>query len=287
MEYSVYDLVQALIKKWYIILLAMCIIGSLSVFTAQQSYMQAVENYETSVSETVSAGVDTGTIFATYLYNYELTDLSKYLTEAQRKVDFYRRFMAELGVNGKESQVNVSTLAEAAYTAISQEAYSLVTDARVLSETQTAMDAYHYVEPPVLNDQEELVVSTSPLAISNHLTVEILPESVVRLTVSGLEEDVSQQLLATYLKSLESVGRSDYSIKVSMTEQTKTFTLSPLRLSQSAQFAQAVMEKPKKAPIMVKTVGTATAFAFVLSCFLILVVTFIKDSQRAATKQTS
>ena len=117
--------------------------------------------------------------------------------------------------------------------------------------------------------------------------MEILPESVVRLTVTGLEETPSRQLLAAYLESLETVGRSDYSITVSMTERENSDVPAPLRLSQSAEFAQTVMAKPEKAPVMIKTVGTAAAFAFVLSCFLILVVTFIKDSRRAAPKRTA
>lgn len=286
MEYSVYDLIRVLLKKWYVIILAMCVIGGLSVFTAQYSYTQAVANYEASIAETVSAGVDTGTLSASYLYDYELIDLTKYLAEAERRMTFYQRFTEELGVSSEEEVLSVSSLAGSAYSAASQEAAALLTDTRVLAETQTAMDAFHYVEPPVLNENEEIVVSEDSLDVSSHFTVEVLPESVVRLTVSGLEEAPARQLLAAYLESLEAVGRSDYSISTTMMERENTYTPAPLRLSQSAEFAQVVMAKPEKTPVMVRTVGTAAAFAFVLSCFLILIVTFVKDSRRSAVNRT-
>lgn len=280
MEYTVFDLIRILLRKWYIVLLSMCVLGGVSTFTVRASYDLAVQNYEEAVSKTVSAGVDTGTLSATFLYNYELSDLTKYLSEARQKVAFYKRFAKELDAGG-ELDIDAAAMAERAYAAVSQEAAALVTDARVLADTQTAMDAYRYVEPPVLDRDGNIVESDSPLSVSGHLSIESLPGSVVRVTVSGLEEQPARQLLAAYLSVLESVGRSDYSIEATMTERENTFTLAPLRLSQSAEFAQAVMAKPEKAPILVKTVGTAAAYAFVLSCFLILAVTFVQDSRRA------
>lgn len=280
MEYTVFDLIKILLKKWYIILLAMCALGGLSIFTAQRSYEQAARNYETSVSETVSAGVDTGTLSATFLYNYELGDLTKYLSEARQKISFYQRFTEELDIK-EELNPDIAGMAESVYASVSQEAAVLLSDPRVMEDTQTAMDALHYVEPPILKGDGTIVASDSPLSVSGHLGVEALPDSVIRVTVSGLEEQPARQLLAAYLRVLKSVGRSDYSIQVTMTERENVFTLAPLRLSQSAQFAQVVMAKPEKAPILVKTVGTAAAYAFVLSCFLILLAAFVRDSRRA------
>lgn len=280
MEYSVFDLIRILLRKWYVILLSMCVLGGLSVITARTSYSLAVQSYERSVSETVAAGVDTGTLSATYLYGYELSDLTKYLSEARQKAAFYERFAEELGTGG-ELDIDTTALAEHAYAGVSQEAAALIGDARVLEETQTAMDALHYVEPPVLDEEGEIIESDSPLSVSGHLQVESLSDSVIRVTVFGLEEEPAGKLLNAYLRSLKSVGRSDYSLRVKMTERENVFTLDPLRLSQSAQFAQVVMAKPEMAPILVKNIGTAAAYAFVLSCFVILAVTFVRDSRRA------
>lgn len=264
MEYSVFDLIHILLRKWYVILISMCVLGGLSVITAHRSYTQAVQNYEDSISETVSAGVDTGTLTATYLYDYQLTDLTKYLAEARRRAAFYKRFAEELGAGIEAGGLDLTSLAGTAYASASQDAVSLVTNDRVLAKTQTDMDAFN----------------AGPLQITNHLTVESLPGNVIRITISGLEEQPALNLLDAYLNSVESVGISDYSIKVVLSEREKEFTLDPLRLSQSAQFAQVVMKKPDMAPTLVKTVGTAAAFAFVFSCFMILVVTFVKDSRR-------
>lgn len=282
MEYSVYDLIRILMKKWYIILLAMCAFGGLSVFTAQRSYDWAVQTYEESISQTVSTGVDTGTLTASYLYDYEMTDLTKYLEDARRRAAFYERFAQALGIDSEgdvTSLLDISSLVGTAYSVVTQEAATLFSDAHVLASVQTAMDAFHYVEPPILDENEKIVISSDPLSISRHLTIESLPQNVIRLTVSGLEEGPAQQTLEAYLDNVRSVGLSDYSIKLSLTEQENAFVLDPLRLSQSAQFAQVVMAKPEKAPILVKTVGTAAAYSFVFSCFFVLLYTFIKDTR--------
>lgn len=279
MEYSVYDLIWILLKKWYIILLSMCVIGGLSVFTAQQSYADAVQNYEESISETISTGVETGTLSATFLYDYEPDDLTKYLTEAKRKAEFYQRFSEELGIATEENLMNISSLAETAYSAVSQTAADLITDKRILSQTQTSINAFHYTAPPTLDETGNIIIPTNSLNVNDHLTIEMLPDNILRVTISGLEELPARQILSAYLENLESVGLSDYSIRVTMMEQESNFRLNPLRPSESAKFAKVVMEKPEKAPILVKTVGTAAAYTFVLSCFVILILTFIKDSR--------
>lgn len=281
MDYSVNDLIRILLRKWYIILLAMCAIGGLSVFTARTSYDLAIQNYEKAVSKTVSDGVDTGTLSASYLYDYELTDLTKYLKEAERRMAFYQRFTEELGVPFEDEILSVSSLVGTAYSSAAQEAASLLSDTRVMAETQMDMDTFHYVEPPILDENEKIIVSSDPLSVSRHLTIESLPQNVIRLTVSGLEEGPARQILEAYLDNMKSVGLSDYSLQLSMTEQTNTYVPDPLRLSQSAEFAKVVMAKPEMTSIQVKIIGTAAAFAFVLSCFVILAVTFVKDSRRA------
>lgn len=280
MEYSVYDLIRILVKKWYVILLAMCLVGGLSTVTARSSYAQVVKNYEESVSKIIDTGVDTGTLTASYLYDYEMTDLSKYLAEAKRKAAFLVSFSEELYGGTREGTMNISELAEEAYAKVTQEAISLLTDARVLQSAQSAMDAFQYQEPPTIDGQGNIISSVGPLNMSQHLSVELLEGNTVRLTVFGLEEEVSRQILDAYLKNLKEVGRSDYSMEVSLVKRKQSFTPDPVRFTESAAFAKLVMQKPEKAPILAKTVGTAAAYAFVLSCFLILVVTFVKDSRR-------
>ena len=303
MEYSVYDLIRILLKRWYIILLTMCAVGGLSIFTAQTSYNLAVENYEASISETDSADKDTGVLTVTYLYDYELTDLTGYLMDAQRRAAFYEHFTEELDIGedagliaafyqksieeldvGEDvGSITPFSLARIAYTAAAQGATALLKDTRVLKLTQTAMDASCYSEPPTQDDDDDdnIVESDDPLDVSKHLSIENLPGSVVRITVSGLEELVAEDLLDAYLRNVETVGLSDYSITTVWEERESIFIPDPLSLSPSVEFAQVVLAKPEQAPTLTRTVGTAAAFAFVLSCFLILTVTFVKDSRRA------
>ena len=47
MEYRVTDLIRVLVKKWYVILIIMALIGGASLFTANWSYKKAVEQYNT------------------------------------------------------------------------------------------------------------------------------------------------------------------------------------------------------------------------------------------------
>lgn len=100
--------------------------------------------------------MDTGTLSASYLYDYELTDLTKYLKEAERRMAFYQRFTEELGVPFEDEILSVSSLVGTAYSSAAQEAASLLSDTRVMAETQLDMDAFHYVEPPILDENEKL-----------------------------------------------------------------------------------------------------------------------------------
>ena len=46
MEYSVGQLIVKLLKRWYIIVLAMCLFAVFGIFASQQSYEKAVADYE-------------------------------------------------------------------------------------------------------------------------------------------------------------------------------------------------------------------------------------------------
>lgn len=46
MEYSVYDLIRILLKKWYVILLVMALLGGAAGVFSQRSYQAALADYE-------------------------------------------------------------------------------------------------------------------------------------------------------------------------------------------------------------------------------------------------
>ena len=96
MEYSVFDLVRALLKKWYVIVLVMALVSGASVFTSRASYEKALADYEAYTTETIPTG-ETGTLTVSVGYDYTVTDISEYVEAAKREANFIQRFSAEAG----------------------------------------------------------------------------------------------------------------------------------------------------------------------------------------------
>ena len=69
MEYSVKDLVKILLKKWYIILLSVCVVGVAAFFLSQASYAQAVKDYDsyTSAMEQMKQLIQTDECYSRYI----------------------------------------------------------------------------------------------------------------------------------------------------------------------------------------------------------------------------
>ena len=286
MEYSVYDLIRILLKKWYIILLTMALVSGLSTVTARKSYEKAVADYEQYTSETISAGVETGSLIALYQYSYEVNDLSRYTAPYETKAAFLEKFADSFqsAAYGQDEKISVYDLGEQAFSKVSEDFSRLLTDSLVMDRTQDAMTPFQYQEPPTIDANGTILPSAGPLNIYNHLTVDILDAATLRIIVSGLEESVSTQIVAAYLENLQTVGPRDYALDITTEESSVTFYPDAVQFTAAAQFAQTVMQKPAQAPIFVKTVGTAAAYAFVLVCFLILLVTFIKDTHPSKKK---
>lgn len=270
MEYSVYDLIRILLKKWYIILITVAVFAGLSSVTAKKSYEAALREYDTYTSELEAVENTAGTLTAVCQYEYHLTDLSKYIEDAERKATFYKAFQSALSA---EDAVPFDTSAyiEQAYQEMQGTAVALLTDTKVMSAVQ--------------NDLAGFQPDETDLEISDVLTVECLSANRFRLTVNGLDEDTSVKIAESYLKNLPEVGESDYSLSVEIPECTEDFALTPASLTQRAEFAQEIMERPTAAPILAKTVGTSAVMAFALACFGILLVTFIRDTKQSSLKE--
>lgn len=279
MEYSVFDLIRALLKKWYVIVLIMALISGASVFTAQASYQKALADYEAYTTETVPLE-ETGTLSATVNYTYALADFSKYTEEARNKMAFINAFCHSMGA--PDSQLTVEDYANEAYATYTGALSQLPTDSRITTAVQQGVTDLGYMEPPVLDEQGNLIDPDTTLTVANHLTVTPVNKGQVILTVSGVTETAARDILKFYIQNLTDVAKTAYSIKIQAEEPTVSFAPDPVQYTQSAQFAQMVMEKPEQAPILVKTVGTAAMYAFVLGCFCVLLYTFIKDSRRQA-----
>ena len=267
MEYSVYDLIRILLKKWYVILLTMVVVAGLATVSARKSYEKAVADYEKYTSETISTGVETGTVVASYRYSYTVNDLSKYTSQYETKAAFLQKFADNFDSEayGQDEKNSVYALAEQAFAKVSEDFSRLLSDGLVMSGTQDAMSALEYQEQPTIDGSGLIYPSTGPMTVANHLVVGILDESTLRVTVSGLEETVAQQLVEAYLDCMVSVGHQDYALEVVVTPLSVNYFPNPVFYTSTAQLAQTVMQKPEQAPILVKTVGTAAVYAFVLA----------------------
>lgn len=284
MEYSVIDLIRILLKKWYVILLAMCLLGGLSAVTAQRSYASAVAQYEQYTAVTPSVAPKTGCSIATYQYGFTVTDLSHYTARAKNKEAFLRQFLTEYQAEDAISMeyFNTYTAAEQAYNEAVFDCQELLTNDAVMEKTQSEAAQRQLQEPDTVDENGALQKSTGALCVTDHLSVCQTSSNTFQLKMTGLEDSVAQVLFSSYLKNLQEVGKNTYSMKLTVTELSREFTPDPVPPDLSAQFSQTVMQEPRQAPILVKTVGTAMAFAFVLACFLVLLWTFVKESRVAA-----
>ena len=283
MEYSVNDLIRILLKKWYVILLAMCLLGGLSTITARKSYENAVAQYAEYTAETPASVPETGTCISVYQYGFQVTDLSLYVSRAENKEAFIQQFMEDYRGSSldQEKTADLYTLAEQAYSEAAADCGKLLTDAVVMEKTQQAANESQMQEPAAV-DAEGNLVGSSPLCVSNHLSLSQTSSNTFQIQVYGLEEAVARQLIGYYLENLQAVGRDTYFMELRMTELSQEYIPNPVPVDASVQFSQTVMQAPQQAPILVKTVGTAMAFAFVLACFLVLLWTFVKESRAAA-----
>lgn len=286
MEYSVNDLIRILLKKWYVILLAMCLLGGLSTITARRSYARAVAQYEQYTAGTPSAVPETGTSIASYQYDFTVTDLSRYTAQAKTKDAFLQQFFAEYEAEdaAPSERSGAYAAAEQAYKEAVSDCKELLMNDAVMEKTQAEATQRQLQEPDTVDEDGVLQKSTGALCVADHLSVSQTSSNTFQLKMTGLEDSVAQVLFSSYLRNLQEVGGSTYSMELTLTELSREFTPDPVPPDLSAQFSQTVMQKPQQAPILVKTVGTAMAFAFVLACFLVLLYTFVKDSRTAARK---
>ena len=78
MEYSVYDLIRILLKKWYVILLVMALLGGAAGVFSQRSYQAALADYEDYTSRAAPVNTEVGSYTAVYQCGFTVTDFSRY-----------------------------------------------------------------------------------------------------------------------------------------------------------------------------------------------------------------
>lgn len=291
MEYSVNDLICILLKKWYVILIAMAVIGGISVFLSQRSFEAVQENYQEYTTKTIPAETETGTHIAVYQCSFELKNYECYRTRVEQKHRFLWEYVKAIG--GSEDlhlpEETLYSMAEEAYGYANADFQALLGNtAEILPEVQDYADKAGYLDPPVLLADGTMDASKqAPLVVSNHLSVSVGDEGLLTLTTSGLPEEIGVAVIENYLIQVKTLGKEQYDMVITATEQSSEFI--PSRSSNytdDALLSQTVMKNPESAPTPLKAAATGAVYAFVFACFGVLLYTFIKDSRQQDAART-
>jgi len=274
MEYSVNDLVRILLKKWYVILGMMLVVGAMSGVTSQLSYNRAIEQYEVYTHETLPP-TSYGSANAIYDISYKATDNARYF-DKDLFLQGYICAYADMKIDGKES-ADINLQAEAAFN-------ELLPDASLVESDYIALIADEKVWFNTQNVLDELVAqgwggSVSPSA-KEQLSVTLQDGSLI-ISVRDMKDDLTEAAVDTFVEQLKLVGKEDYQLEVNAEKKSYEYTAIDQELTHRAELSQVVMGHPGAAPNMVKVFGTAAMFAFVVSCFGVLLFTFVKDNKRS------
>ena len=277
MEYSVYDLLRILLKKWYIIALCACLLGGGAVFLSRYSYKTAVEQYKELTTETVPVIVDVGTTKVSFRYTFtantdKLTSLFNLYLESLKNGD------TETGIFVKNEDLKKLFIRES-----TPQVEAEMISGEIMEKLQEAADEANLQEPPSVAPDKTVIPPTGALNVAAHFVAKIDGYQKLSLEVSGLEQVVAEQLIAAYCALITEECCTDL-LSVTLKETGKKFVLDPLRPTATAVLAQTVMREPPAPPSMVKTAGTAALFGAVLGCFGVLIATFIKDTRPQKTK---
>lgn len=270
MEYSVYDLIRILLKRWYVILLTMCIVGGLAMVLSQRSFEKVSEDYEalTTAPEPEISGK--GSTKVQYDYTFEVQDFSKYTEKVKEKEEFYHGYLDNIGagVFSDERRPNIYAEADAAFNQAYADVHSLFTNSLTFFNAQAALD-----------DRKKEIV------LSEHLTVEEPGDGIVCLTIGDLNEEDARIVADAYVDALTQVGMETFSIDLALKESYYEYHPVTKQDTSVSDLAQAVLKKPENAPNSIKAAATAAAFGFVLGCFGVLLATFIQDTHSKTPKK--
>lgn len=273
MEYSVYDLIRILLKKWYVVLLVMAVLGGAAGILSQKSYQTALAEYEKYTSQTVPAEQRTGSLTAGYQCGFTITDMSRYrrrAAEKQRFIDAYTQNGLTLSDEQRYAE------AESAYADACQDFAGLFMQDAVLTELQAFAAQQGYTEPSETG---------APLDTAEHFAIEQLGDGLVTISMTGLSEDTANALLAAYWQAVEGNGRALYDMEVSAEAIMCAYVPQGSTLTEDALLSQTVMQKPEHAPVFVKAVCKGAAFGFLCGCFGVLLYTFIRDTAPAEKRR--
>lgn len=281
-EYSVYDLIRILLRKWYVILITMCIVAGGAVFFSQRSFASVQQDYTEYTSQTIPAEANVGNQTAIYQCDFSMDDLSIYQARIEEEQSFIHSYLTQAGQTQDTVIPQDAIYAQAvkAYGYARADFFAVLTAQTVLDAVQTHAASQGYQEPPTLLADGTLDVSNAgPLTVSNHLTITTDDNGVVTLNVTGLQEKIGQDLIEAYFQEIEKQAEAQYGMDLSYRELSTVYTPNRSELTDDALLSQTVMQKPQQAPGLLNAACKGAAFAFLFACFGILLVTFLRDTK--------
>lgn len=266
MEYSVYDLIKIMLRKWYIVVVAMVVAAGVAIVASRISYERAAEHYETMTTPPEVVVAPTGDTVAQYHYTYTVTDMTRYILDVQAKDRFYRDFAQAVQTEAFSAGKRPSVYDEAV---------------QALGKAEADFAALLTSDLLMRNVQETMNQAGVAADVHTCLKIEKIGESTLQLTVMGLNEEQANFVLDRYKEALTEVGMQTNSMKITVEEEFCNYYAAQTQDTTVSDLSQTVMKEPPAAPgISIRMIGTAAALAFVLTCFGILIVTFIKDAKK-------
>nr|DAJ05255.1 MAG TPA: Chain length determinant protein [Caudoviricetes sp.] len=285
MEYSVYDLIRILLKKWYVILLVMALLGGAAGVLSQKSYQTALAEYEDYTARELPVNTETGDLTAVSHCNFTLTDMGYYRQQAVPKKAFIDAYLSDAGKEMPYDRLYQE--AEDAFAVASGDFSSLFMSKTVLAEVQAFAARQDLLEPATVAADGSVSGEDTPLDVSGHLSADLSKEGLVTVTITGLPEDTCDTLLSAYWQAVEAQGGALYSMQVQHQALTRVYAPYTPSLTADAILSQMVMRRPERAPVFINAACKGAAFGFLFACFGVLLYTFIRDTAPAEKRRGS
>lgn len=267
MEYTVYDLLKILWRKWYIIVIAVVVIPLLAILISRISYNRAVANYEKFTQERVVAVGDVGTTLTVYQYGYEVKD------------DFKQAYQIYAQTTSDEPLLNEQEYADQLFSQMRQRFVDSLTSEYVWDELEYRLDFAGFKEPDVMDENNNVISSDQALMLKKHFAVKIREENVYEVEIVGVEQDLAQIILAVYNEIVLN-RNDDECIQVVLYQQPSSFELTRLVPTDNAVLANQVMAPvPEAPPRLLKTVLICAVFAAAFACFFVLLAAFVQGKK--------
>ncbi len=242
MEYNVLYLVKALLKKWYVILLAMGVIIVAAVGLSKVSYKKAVADYQQSMAIVQS---ENKKVMLATEFSYQLDEAALNL------LSDYVQALAPANYSKEE-------LLSAAKASFNAKLADALNDKGVLTEV---------AEKYELSEED----------LSKHLkvvSIASLDKDSFGVYVYEMNEAQANEMKDCYINALQKkLQNVFFSFEIEQKSSQLTVT------DEEVQFVNAVMEEPAP-PSLVRTVITAALYGFAFACIGVLVYIFVKENKK-------